>query len=63
MHWRRKEMPTGKIGTYLEILGAIAALSDKKEFENKEKKKFLTKRLFDINRELSALLRQVIPEL
>lgn len=63
LHWRRPERPTGRIGTYLELLGAIVFLLEKAEFNNSEKKRVLIKRLSDFNRELSSLLKQVIPEL
>ncbi len=63
LHWRKKEKPTGKIGTYLEIIAAIATLLQNKEFNNSEERNFVIKRLSELDSELSSLLKQVIPEL
>ena len=63
LHWRKKEKPTGKIGTYLEIIAAIATLLQNKEFNNSEERNFVIKRLSELDIELSSLLKQEIPEL
>lgn len=61
IHWRKK--PTGKIGTYLEIIGVIASLLNIKEFQDEKKKEFLIKRLLEIDSELSIVLKQAFHEL
>lgn len=64
LHWRRPERPTGKIGTYLEIFGAITYLLDKPDSFNSDKKRnFLLGKLEEHNKALSLLLKQSLPEL
>jgi len=63
LHWRRKEKPTGKIGTYLEIIGVVAKLLNNKKLKDFKKKIFFVKRLSEIDSELANLLKQVVPEL
>jgi hypothetical protein len=62
LHWRRKEKPTGKIGTYLEIIGVIAKLLNNKKLKDPKTKTFLVKRLSEIDSELAKLLKQVVPD-
>lgn len=61
LHWRK--MTTGKIGTQLELIGAIGYLLKEKECQNKKQRSLLTSRLIEINSTLSDLLKQSIPEL
>lgn len=62
LHWRRKK--TGKIGTYLEIYGAISELLSNREYiKIPGKKEFLSKSVKEINKELARLLTGVLPEL
>lgn len=64
LHWRKQERPTGKIGTYLEILDAIARLLKKPAYYNSDKKrKFLLDKLEEYDKELSLLLKEALPEL
>ena len=63
IHWRRKEHPTGKIGTYLEIFKAIGLLLDSNNFTDHRKKKFIYKQLPKIDKELTLLLMKIAPEL
>jgi len=58
VHWRRKDRQTGKVGTYLELIGAIALILKKQNSDN-----YLTSKLKSINSELSVLLKQLVPEL
>lgn len=62
LHWRRKK--TGKVGTYLEIYGAISKLLSNKEYiKIPGKKEFLSKNIREINKELTGLLTGALPEL
>jgi glycosyltransferase involved in cell wall biosynthesis len=63
IHWRRKERPTGKIGTYLEILNAIGILLSDRRFTDVQKKELVLKRIPKIDGDLAKLLISVIPEL
>lgn len=63
IHWRRKERPTGKIGTYLEIFKAMGLLLDNDNFTDQRKKKFIYKQLPKIDKELTLLLMKIAPEL
>ena len=63
IHWRRKNRPTGKIGTYLEIFKAIGLLLSNNSFKEKTKRKFVYERLPEIDKELTALLVKMAPEL
>lgn len=61
LHWEK--MLTGRIGTQLELIGAISHLLDKKEFQSESKKSFLISSLESANSKLSNLLKQTIPQL
>lgn len=63
IHWRRPKRPTGKIGTYLELIDASTKLLQKLVFNNDRKRKFIMKRLVEMDKSLSKLLRLVIVEL
>jgi len=58
VHWRRKDRQTGKVGTYLELIEAIGLIFKKQQSNN-----FLINKLKNINKELSELLKQLVPEL
>ena len=63
-HWRRDKIQTGKIGTYLEVFGAIAILMKKKSYySNPRKREFLLGKLEEYDSELSKLLKRALPEL
>jgi len=61
LHWRK--MTTGKIGTQLELIGAIGYLLKEKEYQNGKQRSLLTGRLIETDSTLSDLLKQSIPEL
>jgi glycosyltransferase involved in cell wall biosynthesis len=64
LHWRRPERPTGKIGTYLEIINTIVCLLDKPDYYNSDKKReFLLGKLEEHNKALSFLIKESLPEL
>mgnify|MGYP001594086182 CR=1 FL=1 len=64
IHWRRKMIHTGKIGTYLEIFDAIARLLQRKSYyANKIKRRFILDKLKEYDLELTKLLTETIPEL
>lgn len=60
-HWRTQSRPTGKIGTYLELIGLISQLQgvDASLLD----RFFLQERLDYCTRELTALLRIAMPNL
>lgn len=62
LHWRRKERPTGKISTYLEIIKAISFLLTHSDAAG-DKYRFLSKRLYEIDKKLTELLLKFVPEL
>ena len=63
IHWRRKDRPTGKIGTYLDLFKAISLLLSDKRFKDNKKKKIVLKRIREIDKELTILLMKIVPEL
>ncbi len=63
IYWRRKERPTGKIGTYLEIFKAIGLILSNNQFKDKGEKDFVLKRISEIDKELTNLLTKIAPEL
>ena len=63
IHWRRKDRPTGKIGTYLEIFKAIGIALSNKKFADKNRKNLVLRRIREIDKELTNLLVRITPEL
>lgn len=63
IHWRRKDRPTGKIGTYLEIFKAIGLILSSKNFTDIKRKNFILKRIPEIDKKLTDLLVKITPEL
>lgn len=59
-HWRTEASPTGRLGTYLELLGAISELLESASAVEQE---FLRERLRFIANQLSTLLTLVLPAL
>jgi hypothetical protein len=59
-HWRTDGSPTGKIGTYLELLGLISELLGSAATSDEQ---FLREKLMSITAELSAHLTAVMPNL
>lgn len=62
MHWRRQNIPTGKIATYLEILNIFPYLLEHPALD-KKKKNYLLRRITEIDKELTKLLTKILPEL
>ncbi len=64
IHWRRKKIHTGKMGTYLEIFDAIASLMQRNSYyANKAKRRFILSKLKEYDMELTKLLTEAVPEL
>jgi len=64
IHWRRKMIHTGKIGTYLEIFDAIARLLQRRSYYgDKIKRGFLLGKLKEYDMKLTKLLTGTVPEL
>jgi hypothetical protein len=59
-HWRNPSAPTGKIGTYLELLGLAAELIRRPDILPAE---FVSERVRYIVSELTGLLRRPFPHL
>jgi glycosyltransferase involved in cell wall biosynthesis len=62
IHWRTPSMPTGKVGSYLEILGFFHHLLANPEYAGTHGE-FLLGRIRSITEDLAAHLRRVMPEL
>lgn len=63
VHWRRPERQTGKIGTCLELYGAICYLLTNDKLIGTSKKKLITKRIANISEQLSKLLKDTLVDL
>lgn len=62
-HWGKKSIPTGKIGTYLELYKVISILDKKVNESSLFDKSFLYKETDKVTKNLTALLTKVLPEL
>ncbi len=65
IHWRVKENPTGKIGTYLELTKVLSILNTK---ENLEKaglydQEYINKKIVKLGKELTKYIQIVLPKL
>lgn len=63
LHWRRLEKPTGKIGSYLEVLKAISILMRSDYSKDRNHRQFLSKRLTELNKQCKELLIRIMPNL
>lgn len=63
IHWRRKDRQTGKVGTYLELFEAIRLLINKPDYKKEVYAISLIDKQGDINKKISVLLKELVPEL
>lgn len=63
IHWRRKDRQTGKVGTYLELFEAIRLLINKPDYKKEVDAISLIDKQGDINKKISVLLKELVPEL
>lgn len=63
LHWRRKDRQTGKVGTYLELFEAIRLLIKKPDSKKEVDAISLIDKQGDINKKISVLLKELVPEL
>ncbi len=63
MHWRTKGHPTGRLGSILEIIDAVAVLLEIAGASEPQMRTFLATRLRALNSEGAALARELIPTL
>ncbi len=62
LHWYRSRRQTGKIGTYLEIIGTAAYLLKSQQLTIPERAN-VARKVVEIDKKLSVLLKMIIPEL
>jgi len=63
LHWRRTKKQTGRTGSYLEIMRALAILLNSEYIHDKNNRELLSESLTDLTCNLSKELKTIIPEL
>ncbi|MGH9826976.1 MAG: hypothetical protein ACREDR_27425, partial [Blastocatellia bacterium] len=61
-HWRNPALPSGRIGTAIELVDAIARLLVESNSESIDRRRYLSSKLLQINRTFAGLVAGVIEE-